>query len=70
MDGLSSGYAFLGSVIGAGVLGFAIDHYFETAPWGMMILLVLGFVGATIRAQREMNADNRKDEADTTPKKD
>lgn len=70
MNGMNSGYAFLGSVIGAGILGFAIDRYFDTAPWGMMILLVLGFVGATIRAQREMNSDNNKDNIDTSSKKD
>ena len=54
---MKSGYEFLGSVIGAGILGFFIDQYFQTQPWGMMALIVAGFIGATLRAQRAMKED-------------
>lgn len=67
---MNSGYEFLGSVIGAGILGFAIDQYFETAPWAMMALLVFGFVGATVRAQRAMNSGDKPAEENTDAKKD
>ncbi|MBL4804485.1 MAG: AtpZ/AtpI family protein [Alphaproteobacteria bacterium] len=67
---MNSGYEFLGSVIGAGILGFAIDQYFDTTPWAMMILLVVGFVGATIKAQRAMNKDSKTAENSDESKKD
>ena len=67
---MNSGYEFLGSVISAGILGFAIDQYFETAPWAMMGLLVFGFVGATVRAQRAMNSDTKTTEENPDSKKD
>ena len=52
---MRAGSEFLGTVIGAGLLGFGIDHFFETQPWGILLLLVIGFVSATWRAQKEMN---------------
>ena len=53
--GSKTGYEFLGTVISGGILGFAIDYFFETAPWGLMVCIVFGFVSATIRAQTAMN---------------
>lgn len=46
-----AGYDFLGTVIAGGIVGFVFDKYFETAPWGIMGFMVLGFFSATIRAQ-------------------
>ena len=62
----NSGYDFLGTIIGAGLIGFFIDKYFEIAPWALMGFIVFGFVGATIRAQNMMKneADANKDEKD------
>lgn len=36
----------IGAPLGAGVIGFALDHWFNTSPWCLMILLVLGVVVA------------------------
>ncbi|MGB0719636.1 MAG: AtpZ/AtpI family protein [Bdellovibrionales bacterium] len=52
---MNSGYGFLGIVILCGLIGFGVDKAFDTLPWGLMGCLILGFVGATIRAQRIMN---------------
>jgi len=52
---MKAGSEFLSTVIGAGLLGFGIDRYFEIQPWAMIILLLAGFVGATMRAQHLMN---------------
>lgn len=52
---MKAGSAFLGTVIAMGVLGFGLDKVFETTPWGMMALIVIGFVGATMQAQKQVN---------------
>lgn len=36
----------LGSLIGGGVLGYAIDVWFGTSPWGLLIVLTLAVIGA------------------------
>lgn len=53
---MNAGYGFLGTVIASGVLGYVIDRFFETQPWGLMAMLILGFVYATMRAQKAMNS--------------
>ncbi len=63
---MNQGYEFLGTVIAAGILGFMIDKFAGTMPWGMVALIVLGFVSATMRAQKAMNSpkvtkDEKKD---------
>ncbi|MCB9983962.1 MAG: AtpZ/AtpI family protein [Rhodospirillales bacterium] len=52
---MNAGYEFLGTVIASGLVGYGIDRYFDTTPWGMIILLVLGFVTATYKAQKKLN---------------
>lgn len=36
----------LGALFGGGVLGWAIDHWFGTSPWALLIVLTLAIVGA------------------------
>lgn len=50
-----TGYEFLGTVISGGILGFGVDYFLGTAPWGLLICIVCGFVSATVRAQKAMN---------------
>ena len=40
-----------GVVVGAGI-GYAIDTFFGTTPWGMIIFLMLGFVVAVLNVMR------------------
>jgi ATP synthase protein I len=45
-------------IVGAG-LGYGVDFIFHTTPWGLVILLLLGFAAGVlnvIRATAEMNA--------------
>jgi ATP synthase protein I len=45
-------------IVGAG-LGYGIDMLFGTRPWGMVILLLVGFAAGVlnvVRASAEMNA--------------
>ena len=36
----------LGALLGGGILGWAIDQWFGTSPWGLLIVLALAIVGA------------------------
>jgi|GEM_PF-4616364 ATP synthase protein I len=50
----NSGFDFAGSVIGAGVIGFFLDRTFGTAPWCLVGMVVLGFVGGMASAWSAM----------------
>lgn len=56
-QGHKSGYSFLATVIASGILGYAIDKFFPTAPWGLLGFLVIGIIYATYKAQKAMNPD-------------
>jgi ATP synthase protein I len=42
-----------GVMVGAG-LGWLIDHWLGTSPWGMIILLLLGFVAGVLNVLRSV----------------
>ena len=49
--GWAIGIEFVGTVLVSGVLGWLIDRYvIHTAPWAMIVLLLLGFAAGTRRA--------------------
>ena len=43
--GMRAGTEFIASVVAGGALGWGVDSWLHTRPWGMIILLFLG-VGA------------------------
>ena len=45
LRGAGLGIELLGAILGFTVLGFWIDKHFDTAPWGLLICIVVGFVG-------------------------
>ena len=55
-QGSNSGYSFLAIVIAAGLIGFAIDKFVGSQPWGMLGFLVIGIVYATYKAQLAMQS--------------
>jgi ATP synthase protein I len=63
MSGLSRGFRLASEfaaaiLVGAG-LGYLIDMVLPTRPWGMVVLLLLGFAAGVlnvVRAAKEMNA--------------
>ncbi len=67
MTGLGRGFRlgseFVAAIfVGAG-LGWGVDKLFGTTPWGIIILLLLGFAAGVlnvIRATAEMNAESAK----------
>ena len=51
---------FSASVIVGGMLGWAVDHFANTVPWGMLIGIILGFIAGTrniVRLAKEMSVD-------------
>jgi ATP synthase protein I len=63
MTGIGRGFRlaseFVAAVVVGGAIGFGIDYFLPTRPWGMIILLLLGFAAGVlnvIRATAEMNA--------------
>ena len=43
---------FVAGVIAGGILGWIVDHVFGTKPWGMIVLLMLGFVAGVYNVMR------------------
>ena len=43
---------FVAGVIAGGILGWIVDHVFGTKPWGMIVLLMLGFVAGVFNVMR------------------
>lgn len=51
--GWAIGIEFVGTILVSGLIGWAIDHYvLHSAPWAMIVLLVLGFAAGTRRAMQ------------------
>lgn len=51
--GWAAGVEFIGCVLVGGLLGYGADRYFGTAPWAMIVLLLLGFVAGLRSVMRQ-----------------
>ncbi len=54
-EGMAAGGAFLSYVISGGLFGYVLDRYFDTLPWIMMGMLVIGFGLGVFHANKAMN---------------
>jgi ATP synthase protein I len=52
--GMRAGSEFLAYVIAGGLLGWAIDHFVGTMPWGMVVMILLGFGMGIYRANKRL----------------
>lgn len=59
-EGASIGYEFLAYVVSGGILGYAIDYFAGTMPWGLMLCMILGLVGGVFRANSRMKKAAKK----------
>ncbi|MXO61938.1 AtpZ/AtpI family protein [Qipengyuania oceanensis] len=52
--GWAVGIEFVGAILVSGFIGWAIDNWsgLGTAPWGMIVFLVLGFAAGVRRAMK------------------
>lgn len=66
-DSANQGYSFIATVIAGGIIGYIIDAFLPTAPWGLLGMMVVAIIYATYKAQLAMNAppsseDEKKDD--------
>jgi ATP synthase protein I len=54
-----AGSEFLANIIAGWVIGFVIDWFFLTKPWGIIIFMILGFVSGVYRADRVMKKNGK-----------
>ncbi|MGH1376860.1 MAG: AtpZ/AtpI family protein [Alphaproteobacteria bacterium] len=55
-----AGSEFLASIFAATLIGYGIDAFFLTKPWGMIAFMMIGFVTAVYRANATMQENNEK----------
>ena len=58
--GWAVGVEFVGAVLVSAFIGWMIDRFAGTAPWAMIVLLLLGFAAGTRRAltmSKQFDAD-------------
>jgi len=55
-----AGAEFLANVFAGAIIGYLIDSFAGTRPWGMIGMMVLGFVSGVIRANAAMRENNKK----------
>lgn len=46
--GLRLSSAFVGSVLVGAAIGWAIDHFLPTSPWGLIVFVSIGFVAGLV----------------------
>ena len=59
---LAIGYNFSGIIIAGAVVGWLIDRWLDTGPWGLLIFSLLGVVGSfiwLINALRQFDRSER-----------
>lgn len=44
---------FIAGILGGGGLGWVVDHFLGTSPWGLIVLLLLGFVAGVYNVMRD-----------------
>jgi ATP synthase protein I len=59
------------TMIGA-LMGYAVDYYFETKPWGILVGLIFGAAAGCLTVYRTamtLQFDEEEDNGDQPPKK-
>jgi F0F1-type ATP synthase assembly protein I len=58
------GFGFVGGVVGFGLLGYLVDSRYGSSPWGVLVGVALGMIGATYNLIRESQAAEREARAE------
>jgi ATP synthase protein I len=61
---LRFGGEFGAAVIVGALLGYGVDHFLHTSPWGILIGLMLGFAAGLVNIVRVAQAYNRANPVD------
>lgn len=59
--GVNYASSFVGSVVVAGGIGYSIDLFAHTKPWGLMAGIIIGFIAGTrsiVLMAKKMNEQN------------
>jgi ATP synthase protein I len=44
---------FIAGIVGGGGIGWLIDHFLGTSPWGLIVFVLIGFVGGVYSVMRD-----------------
>jgi ATP synthase protein I len=55
---------FIAAIIAGAVLGYLLDRFVGTAPWGMIVLLLLGFCAGVLNVLRSAGMVSKPPTAD------
>jgi F0F1-type ATP synthase assembly protein I len=58
------GFGFVGGVAGFGLIGYWIDNHYHSSPWGVLVGVALGLIGATYNLIRDSQAAEREARAE------
>ncbi len=61
---------FMGGVIAGGLLGWLIDRFAGTSPFGLLVFVLLGFAAGTLNVIRTSQASMPVTPSDNTPNSD
>ncbi|MFP5075978.1 AtpZ/AtpI family protein [Rhizobium sp. YIM 134829] len=61
---------FVAAIIVGALLGYLLDHFAGTAPWGMIVLLLLGFCAGVLNVLRSAGMVAAPHPADRTGRPD
>lgn len=50
------GFDFMGAVIGSAILGVVLDRAFGTKPWGVVVLVIVGFIVGIMNVWRALSS--------------
>jgi ATP synthase protein I len=52
-SGYGQAFGFIGTILVFALLGYLFDRWMKTAPWGLVVAIVVGFIGSTYKIVRE-----------------
>ncbi|MCL2473874.1 MAG: AtpZ/AtpI family protein [Alphaproteobacteria bacterium] len=59
----SVSYDLAGTTLGSLVIGLLLDHYFDTTPWLLVVMVLLGTAsGILLLWKKQQEAEDKKDE--------
>jgi ATP synthase protein I len=56
---LGAGMELAGAVGGMALIGYALDHWLGTEPWGVVIGATLGIIGGLYNLVKQVTQENR-----------
>lgn len=57
--GGNAGYEFAGTILGCLLIGWLIDNYAHTSPWGIVGMMVIGFIAGVANVWRALGGYER-----------